>query len=185
MKETIELLAKRFNELNLTWAIGGSYLLKRYGINDGLNDLDIMVSEESVKRMNEVMSEHAVKLDVVNNENYQTDHYSSYIMDNKIINVICNLKCDFNESFTYTFGKEDINSHESSNNEKIYFGDLLDWYVIYQEIDKKETYKLIERYYESGSFLNNSRFNNKFGTTNIPQVKNRYSRLRKRIYHIG
>jgi len=185
MKKTIELLARRFNELDLVWAIGGSYLLKRYGINDGLNDLDIMVSKESANTMNEVMSEVGIKLEVVNNENYQTDSYSSYMMDNKIVNIICNLKCNFKESFTYTFDKEDINSHESSNNEKIYFGDLLDWYVIYQEINEKKTYKLIERYYENGSFLNNYRFNSKFGMTNIPHVKNRYSRLRKRIYRTG
>ena len=185
MKKIIELLAKEFNKRNLTWAIGGSFLLKRYGINIDFDELDIMVSEDSVEEINKVMNEIALKLEVVNNENYQTDYYSCYQMENHTINIICNLKCDFEESFTYSFDKEDINSIEISNNEKIYFSHLLDWYVIYQEINSKETMNLIERYYENGSFLNNRRFSEKFGMTNIPHVKDKYSSLKKRIYQVG
>lgn len=185
MKKIIESLAKVFNERNLTWAIGGSFLLKRYGINDGFDQLDIMVSEDSIKEMNIVMNDIAEKLDFVNNESYQTDHFSSYQIQNQTINIICNLKCNFKESFAYNFDKEDISTHYISNNVKIYFSDLLDWYVIYQEIDNTSTIKLIERYYESGSFLNNTRFNNKFGMEDIPRVKDRYSNLKKRIYQAG
>lgn len=185
MKKIIESLAKEFNKRNLTWAIGGSYLLKKYGINDGFDQLDIMVSEDSVKEMKIVMNEVAQKLDVVNNESFQTDHYSSYQMQNHTINIICNLKCNFKESFAYKFEKEDISTQYISNDVKIYFSDLLDWYVIYQEIDSTNTTKLIERYYESGSFLNNERFTNKFGMEDIPHVKDRYSNLTKRIYQTG
>lgn len=185
MKKIIESLAKEFNKRNLTWAIGGSFLLKRYGINDGFDQLDIMVSEDSVKKMNSVMNDMAEKLEVVNNESYQTDHFSSYQIQNQTINIICNLKCNFKDSFAYNFDKEDISTQYISNNEKIYFSDLLDWYIIYQEIDSTSTTELIERYYESGSFLNNSRFNSKFGMEDIPQVKDRYSNLKKRIYQTG
>ena len=184
MKKIIELLAKEFNIRNLTWAIGGSFLLKRYGINIDFDELDIMVSEDSVEEMNKVMNDIALKLEVVNNENYQTDNYSCYQMENHTINIICNLKCDFEDSFTYSFDKEDINSIEISNNEKIYFSHLLDWYVIYQEINNKETMNLIEGYYENGSFLNNRRFSEKFGIKVMPHVKDRYLSLKKRIYQV-
>ena len=184
MKKIIELLAKEFNKRDLTWAIGGSFLLKRYGIDDGFNELDIMVSIDSVEEVNKVMNEIALKLEVVNSENYQTDYYSCYQMENHTINIICNLKCDFEESFTYSFDKEDINSIEISNDEKIYFSHLLDWYVIYQEINSTETMNLIERYYEDGSFLNNGRFSDKFGMADIPHVKERYLSLKKRIYQV-
>jgi len=185
MKKIIESLAKEFNERNLTWAIGGSFLLKRYGINDGFDQLDIMVSEDSIDEIKGVMNDIAEKLGVVNNESFQTDHFSSYKIQNQTINIICNIKCNFKESFTYSFDKEDISTQYISNNVKIYFSDLLDWYVIYQEIDSARTTKLIERYYESGSFLNNTRFNNKFGMDDIPHVKDRYSNLKKRIYQAG
>lgn len=185
MRNTIKILAKEFNKRNLTWAIGGSYLLKRYGIDGSFNELDIMVAEDSNEEMNNVMSELAVKLEVVSNENYQTDSFETYQIKDLTVNIICNLKCDFKEPFTYSFGKDDINTSEVHNNEKIYFSHLLDWYVIYQETNNKETSKLIERYYEDGSFLNNSRFNSKFGMTNIPHVRDNVLSLKKRIYHLG
>ncbi len=185
MKKVIELIAKEFNKRELTWAIGGSYLLKRYGIEIGFDQLDIMVSEDSIEEVNKIMSELAEKLEVENNDNYQTDYYSSYQMVDQTINIICNLKCDFEESFIYSFDKEDINSNVKSNNEKIYFSHLLDWYVIYQETQSEEVLNLIETHYENGTFLNNERFTSKFGMSDIPFVKERYSNLKKRIYQVG
>lgn len=185
MKRIIEKLAKEFNMQNLTWAIGGSFLLKRYGIENGLKELDIMVSEDSVVEINNIMSNITKRLNVVNNENYQTEYYESYKHDDLIINVICNLKCNFNESFEYSFDKEDISTLEMYNNEEIYFCHLLDWYVIYQEINLVKTSNLIAKYYENGTFLNNERFEEKFAIANLSQIKDNYIGLKNRIYHIG
>lgn len=185
MRKTIEQIAKIFNQRELTWAIGGSYLLKKYGIENKLNHIDVMVSADSVKEMNEVMDVIANKLEVTNNDGFQTEHFTSYELNGEIINVIYNLKCDFNEPFTYSFNKNDIDTLEISNNEKIYFSHLLDWYVIYQEIDFKETTDLIENSFESGLFLDNPRFNEKFGLSMIPNTKSKYEYLKKRIYHNG
>jgi hypothetical protein len=185
MKRIMELVAKEFNKQNITWAIGGSYLLKRYGINDGFNELDIMVSTDSSIVANEIMNTIAEKLEVVNNENYQTDSYECYQIDDLTVHIISNLKCNFNESFSYKFDKEDINSIDISNNEKIYFSHLLDWYVIYQEINNEETSNLIEKHYNNGAFLDNKRFENKFGMIDIPNVKDSITNFKKRIYHMG
>lgn len=185
MKKIVELLAKEFNSRNVTWAIGGSFLLKRYGIDNGLGDLDIMVSMDSIEEASEIMNNIAENLEVINNDHYQTERFESYQLENHIINIIGNLKCNFNESFTYIFDKTDINSIDISSNEKIYFSHLLDWYVIYQEINNKETSSLIEQYYGSGAFLDNKRFESKFGMINIPNVKDSLSSFKKRIYHLG
>lgn len=182
MKNIIKRIAKEFNKKEVVWAIGGSYLLKRYGIKSISSELDIMVSEESITNVLEIMEILAVKQKSVNSENFQTDFFEVYLVGGKTVNIISNLKSDFQEKFTYDFSKKDINIHELYDGESIYYGYLMDWYLIYCEIDLRDELSSVEEYYLNGGFFNNNRFVEKFRESNHALIDFNYSNLKSKIY---
>ena len=183
MKNIIKRIAKEFNQKGIVWAIGGSYLLKRYGINTKIETLDIMVSEHSIIKVLGIMDRIATIQEVKNDYHFQTDHYKVYIIEGLIINIICNFKSNFVEKFEYNFNESDINIHESISQEKIYYGFLIDWYLIYSEINMKDEVNSIEEYYINGGFFNNNRFEEKFMKSNYQIVEKQYCQMKNEIYN--
>ena len=172
MKNSIITVARELNQRNIVWAIGGSELLKRYGITSTTNVLDIMVSRESIKDVLSIMDSIGTKQESINEPNYQTDHFEVYMINNQQVNIICNLKSNFVETFAYDFSVNDINVSEYLEEEKIYYSYLIDWYLIYSEVTLTNEVKAIEEYYMNGGFFNNNRFIEKFkGTCRCKKYK--------------
>jgi len=182
MKNIIKRLAKEFNKKEVVWAIGGSYLLKRYGIDSKSDVLDIVVSEDSIINVSKIMNTIAVKQNEVDSKNYQSDYFEVYLFEGQIVNIVSNFKSNFKEKFTYEFSKNDINVHEKYDGESVYYCYLMDWYLIYSEIDLREELSLIEDYYLNGGFFNNNRFEEKFRPTNYAVIGMNYTNLRNKIY---
>ena len=95
MKNIIKRLAKEFNKKEVVWAIGGSYLLKRYGIDSKSDVLDIVISEDSIVSVSEIMNTIAVKQEGIESKNYQSDYYEVYLFDGQLVNIVSNLKSNF------------------------------------------------------------------------------------------
>ena len=59
-RKKIELLKKiagKFNEANVTWALGASMLLYFKGITSEFHDIDLMITTESVESVRKILSE--------------------------------------------------------------------------------------------------------------------------------
>jgi hypothetical protein len=69
------MIAKLINQKNITWAIGGSVLLYLKGFVDDFNDIDIMVLEDDVDKLQEILVSHGELIDHTSNPNYQTRHF--------------------------------------------------------------------------------------------------------------
>lgn len=182
MLKIIKELAKELNNKNVTWAIGGSHMLHRYGIVDNSNIIDIMVTKESIITAIEVMNGISEKLDLPNQDHFQTEYFSAYNMNGIQVNLISNFKCDFTEEFIYDFDQVDIQVSKDVSNESIYYCYLMDWYIIYNAVNRKDMIALIEEHYENGGFLDNARFKHKFNKLNHSSIINKYSELKHRIY---
>ncbi len=182
MKNIIKRLAKEFNKKEVVWAIGGSYLLKRYGIDSKSDVLDIVISEDSIVSVSEIMNTIAVKQEGIESKNYQSDYYEVYLFDGQLVNIVSNLKSNFEELFAYEFSKKDINVSEVYEGESIFYCYLMDWYLIYSEIDLRDELSLVEEYYLNGGFFNNNRFEKKFRPTNYAVIDLSYTNLMNKIY---
>lgn len=182
MKNIIKKIAKEFNKREVVWAIGGSYLLKRYGIDSKSNALDIMVSEDTIVKALKIMDEFAVKQIVTDSEHFHSDFYEEYIFEGQAVNIVSNFKSNFKEKFTYDFTSKDISVSVVYKGETINYCYLMDWYLIYSEIDLRDELSLVEEYYLNGGFFNNNRFEEKFSPTNYAIVDLNYTNLRNRIY---
>jgi|LGVE01.1.fsa_nt_gb hypothetical protein len=182
MKNIIKKLAKEFNKSNIVWGIGGSYLLKRYGINIDSNEIDILISEDSIDDVVEIMNSISAKQEFEDDEHFHSTFYAVYQINGININVISNLSYEYEEDFSYVFNQEDINVHEVEDNERINYCHLMDWYIIYKEIKMKTISSLIETYYKNGGFIDNSRFHKKFDLVNLSVLHKNYNKLRTMIY---
>ena len=182
MENLIRKIAKEFNKSNITWGIGGAYLLKRYGINTELNDIDILISEDSIEKVEEVMNRISVKQEIINDEHFHSAFYTVYEMDGVNVNIVSNLSSDFDEEFNYVFDQEDISVYEVQDNNRINYCHLMDWYIIYKEINRPSMSSSIETYYKDGGFIDNSRFNNKFGRINLDLLHKNFNKLKTLIY---
>lgn len=59
INEKIELLkkiARRFNDKNITWALGASMLLYLKGITSDFHDIDLMIAYSDVEQVKEILS---------------------------------------------------------------------------------------------------------------------------------
>ena len=182
MENLIKKLAAEFNKSNIVWGIGGSYLLKRYGINSDLNDIDILISEESIDKVVDIMNRISVKQEIIDDEHFHSTFYSVYQINGINVNVISNLSYNFDEDFSYVFNQEDINVHENNGNDRINYCHLMDWYIIYKEINMKAISSSIETYYKNGGFIDNSRFHKKFDLINLNLLHKNYNKLKTMIY---
>ena len=60
LDENIDLqkeIAHRFNNSDITWALGASMLLYFKGITSTFHDIDLMISNENVETVREILSE--------------------------------------------------------------------------------------------------------------------------------
>ena len=184
MNYTVKSIAQEFNTHNITWAVGGDYMLKRYDIVNNSNIIDIMVSEDSIIEALNIMNTIATKTKEENNEHFQTEVYASYKMGDTKVNIICNLKCDFTKPFEYDFDQEDINVSVDNNISQINYSYLLDWYIIYAAIDRTDIVEKIENYYQQGGFLDNARCKAKFDNIDYKNHTNHYNKLVQKLYHL-
>lgn len=182
MKNLISKVAKEFNQQNVVWGIGGSYLLQRYGIETDLNDIDILISEDSIHRVKDIMSRISIKQDTVIDEKFNSKFFAIYQINGTNINIISSLNYHFKEDFNYNFDQEDINIYENYGNQRINYCHLMDWYIIYKEINRKGISKSIEMYYKSGGFVDNRRFHQKFGLSKLNLLHENYNNLKSMIY---
>lgn len=182
MRKIVKLIAKEFNAKEIVWGVGGSYLLHRYGINNELRDIDILISEESIQKTMEVMERISEKVQVQDDKHFNSKFYEVYQMKGININIISNLSSNFEEEFSYNFDQDDISVIEETGNERINYCHLMDWYVIYKEISRKNISNSIETYYKNGGFIDNSRFHKKFGISNLNILHKSYNKLRTMIY---
>lgn len=182
MKNIVNKIAKELNSKDVVWGIGGSYLLKRYGINTKLNEIDIVISEDSINEVTEIMNRISVKQNHPNDDKFNTKFYAVYLIEDTKINIISTLSYTSKDEFTYHFDEEDISVHETNDKVRINYCHLMDWYIIYKEINRKSISRLIEKYYIKGGFIDHTRFHKKFDFNQMNFVHRNYHNLKAMIY---
>lgn len=144
----IKELAKIFNENNILWAIGSSFLMYIKGITKDFNDIDILVEEKDIKLIRNILNDKYNQLPPYNIPKYETPYFMEYNIKGLDIDIISNLTITFdNTTNRYPLNKKDIEDYILDDT-KIYLHSLKKWQKYYKETNRIEKSKLIEEYYK-------------------------------------
>lgn len=151
MDDVVISLAKHLNKENIIWGIGGSYLLKEYGIVDEVHDLDIIVSEEDVKKTVEILDSIAERKTIPVKNEYRTKHFHVYSYRGVSIDVMSTFRIE-HENGVYEFLLDDqsIVLKQQKQGVIIPFTSLEDWLIAYKLMKGRgEKVELIEDYFRT------------------------------------
>jgi hypothetical protein len=140
----LHLIAQQFNKEKITWALGGSNVLKKYGIVETVNDIDIIVMEKDVKKANRILSTLGAKIPSKLDPLYKTSFYSTYEFRNIKIDLICDFKIVYkNQVYTYQFDELSITDTDDIAKVNIFYTSIEDWYVLYRLMGRDTEEKVL------------------------------------------
>ena len=148
MEKVLAKIGKMLNDENITWAVGASLLLKAYSMVESVGDIDLLVSEKDVKKVDALLKEVGVAKDMSDVRLFGNEFFGKYAVDNVDIDIMSGLVLSHQEGvFSYVFDKQSITCFVTLEGIKIPYTSLEDWYVIYQLLENREKkVKMIEEY---------------------------------------
>lgn len=149
--EVLKKVAKGLNELNCTWAIGGSVLLNQYNLVDNPNDIDILIDANESYKVRKFMDSIGTPINLQSKEPFKTKEFFGYMVDNTIIEFMGDFKIALGEDKIYKFilDKESIVNEAIIDEVKVNFTSLEDWFVAYKVMnDPKGRIPIIKQYFK-------------------------------------
>ena len=138
MQDTLLEIAKRFNQKDIFWAVGGSLMLQHYHLLNNPKDIDIIVSIDDIDKANDILVSLAKRKVQTNKKEYATQYFYEY--ETPLVNI--DLMAGFaiihsQGQYVYPFDEHSITtfSCEAIN---IHYYSLEDWYILYQLMPNRE-----------------------------------------------
>lgn len=149
MTATLYKIAKQFNKTGITWALGGRAVLVEHGIFDQANEIDLLVMQKDLVKVNKVLSSLGVKKQALSSKKYLTKHFYQYEIDEVEVTVICELQIKYEDTtYPYLFDQSSITSSAFVARIKTFYTSLEDWYVLYTLMQDQDEYVAeIEKYF--------------------------------------
>nr|WP_294487967.1 hypothetical protein [uncultured Anaerosporobacter sp.] len=139
-------LATKFNNANITWAIGASMLLFFKGYTSEFHDIDIMVSEEDDAKLKEIMLTVGELQPQNHNEAYKTKCFLEFVVDGVDIDVMAGFTIvNKGKEFYYPLKENSIHDYIEVNGVEIPLGSIKEWRNYYSLMGREEKVKIIDR----------------------------------------
>lgn len=144
--ELLKEIAQKFNQADITWALGASMLLYFKGITSEFHDIDLMITNESVKVVREILSDMGELQPPNPNPKYQTKTFMEFVIHSIDVDVMAGFSI-FNDGKLYdcSLKKEQIVEWISLDGEKIPLQSPSLWCEYYKLMGRKEKVAMIEK----------------------------------------
>lgn len=151
MDDIVQSLAKALNSSNILWGIGGSYLLKAYGIVDEVHDLDIIIAAEDIPKAIQVLDTIAERKSIPIKDEYKTKHFSVYSYEGLSIDVMSTFRIEHIAGiYEFVLDELSIVERRQVNGIEIPFTSLEDWLIAYKLMRGRDSkVEMIENYLDS------------------------------------
>ncbi len=144
MDDIVQSLAKALNSRNILWGIGGSYLLKTYGIVDEVHDLDIIVAAEDITKAIQVLDTIAKRKSIPVKDEYRTKHFSVYSYEGLSIDVMSTFRIEHIAGiYEFVLDELSIVDRRPVNGIEIPFTSLEDWLIAYKLMKGRDSKEVI------------------------------------------
>jgi hypothetical protein len=156
MHNTLAQIASVLNEKNITWAVGGSYLLRHYQLCDVVRDLDIFIAEDDIQDALKQLDLLGKGKKGTSKLPYGTEYFYNYVIAGTNIDIMAKFKIFHEEGeYEHPFSSLSVNKLISIEGEDIPLMELTDWYVLYQLIPNRDAkVKAIEQYFHENPSQN-------------------------------
>ncbi len=148
MEEVLKKIANLFNRANITWALGGSWILKKHGFNRMPRDIDIMVIESDIDKAKEILTSIGEIKESKPQDRFNTKYFYQFIVSGVEVDILCKFIIYYKETtFHYLFDKQSISDVEYLGDIRINYSSIEDWYVLYSLMERPQNYlHEIEKY---------------------------------------
>lgn len=151
--ELLQRIAKELNREKIEWGLGGSLLLFVRGIVDQFGDIDLIVKESDVLRVNRLLNKMGILVPKEEDPIYHSKGFFQFDIDGVIVQVMSNLTVKYDDKlYTVPFDEHSIDKWEPFGQEKLPLMYLEDWYVIYQLIRRTEKIERLREHFGKVSF---------------------------------
>ena len=145
LQVTLKDVAKRFNEANIAWGLGGSALLDFFRLDVQVQDLDLMVEacdfEEAVHILNRMGYEKPKEA----HPKFKTAQFTTLIIDQSDVDIMSGLCVNWKGSWhTFEFTRAHVGSISSLDDVSVPLMRVEDWYVFYHWLERPDKISVIE-----------------------------------------
>lgn len=175
LHETLLLINQHFTAAKINWAIGGSLLLKAYGLVEISNDIDLIVAVEDIEKADSILSFQAIKKETQPNKSiFETSAFYQYERLGINIDVMGDFAIRHAEGvFVFPFNQDTPTNPLSCQADLFPYNFLEDWYVLYQLLKRDQKVQLLEHHFKKQG-LEQPCLLQSYLTTNLPvSIKDR------------
>lgn len=142
----LSIIAKKFNENNIVWAVGGSTLLYLKGLTDFFADIDIEVKEDDVLLAKKLLNELGILKENKPNKDFKTKYFLEFVVDGVDIDLMAGFTIVNNgKEYYFPLKEDDIYKIIKINEEKIPLHSVLKWKEYYKLMNREDKVKLLTK----------------------------------------
>lgn len=143
-------IAEVLNENNITWAVGASLLLYFKGITHEFHDIDIMIYEGDVEKVNQILLSFGTLQPKNPNAQYKTKYFLEYNIEGVDIDIMAGFTIvGDNKEHYFPLEKNSIKNYININNVSIPLQSIEEWRTYYKLMGRVEKVKMIDDFYEN------------------------------------
>lgn len=145
LKTALLEMASQLNKSNINWGLGGSLLLHLKGINTSVHDIDFVIDEKDLHKMDFLVKEYKHK-EIKKNEIYLTKKTYKMSLNNIEIDLIVGFKVKTpNGVYSYPSGSDLVSELLYIDDVKINLCSLKDWLNTYRAINRTDKVNMIKK----------------------------------------
>lgn len=151
MRKILARIAKELNRIDAIWAIGGSVMLSYYGLVENPNDIDIMVDENQIEKIDAAMQIIGIKRAWEKDAVYDSRYFYEFNIDGIDVDIMAGFQIHTPSGlYQYAFDAQSITEEIKIEGEKIPVCSIEEWYVLYQMMPNRDAkVKLIEDHFKA------------------------------------
>ena len=145
-QNTVRDIAEKLNSLDITWGVGGSYLLMIYELIKEPNDLDLWISPNDMRKIRSYFSNYIeIPTEVLLPPEL---HYKILYRDIEVDFVAC-FKVKPNQyDFEYNINPNNIKKIKTISGIELPCTYLEDWYIVYKLLKRDDKANLIKQFFK-------------------------------------
>ena len=147
MEQKLKVLQRVACELNAAggvWGVGASLLMYFHGMSDHFNDIDLVVSEADVEKVDALLASMGEKCARGPSGVYTTRYFYEYVIEGVELDVMGGFGiCNEGVSYRYEFGPAALAGTRMVNDEPVPLIALEDWYLLYQLMPQRQAKVLL------------------------------------------
>ena len=157
-KQTLQKIARIFNENEISWGLGASSMLYFHGLVTQPRDIDLMVDEVDAEKAIALLTPYATEMQTDDGKGkYATKYFYEMVIDGQAVDVIGGYRI-LRGQWVYDFPilKELFLEKVEVDGVVVPLTHLEDWYIAYLIMgDPKKRVPMIESYAKSNSGFEN------------------------------